>query len=227
MPQREPRLSPRRFSARSRGAAALQQSEDGEVEHVQLRRVTVRYIDAIYRREYTASLSPHRARRSRRCAGRIAAPRIPAVRDRSAGGTPVHCRRARHTDYALARRAVLRDLRRGAVTRLDVCDAHPELIRAARNIGEVAPTTTARCAARRNVRYVSYVYGEKLSQANGRCISHVGSSEARHHARRVRLLRRRGLPRLPLEPPHAPRAPRPPPRRRRRAVARRAAPLAR
>ena len=41
----------------------------------------------------------------------------------------------RHTDYALARRAVLRDLRRGAVTRLDVCDAHPELLRAARHIG--------------------------------------------------------------------------------------------
>ena len=38
-------------------------------------------------------------------------------------------------DYALARRAVLRDLRRGTLTRLDVCDAHPELVRAARSIG--------------------------------------------------------------------------------------------
>ena len=39
------------------------------------------------------------------------------------------------TDYALARRAVLRDFRRGTLTRLDVCDAHPELIRAAQFIG--------------------------------------------------------------------------------------------
>jgi hypothetical protein len=34
----------------------------------------------------------------------------------------------KHTDYALARRALLRDLERGTVTRLDVCDAHPELL---------------------------------------------------------------------------------------------------
>ena len=39
------------------------------------------------------------------------------------------------TDYALARRAVLRDFRRGTLTRLDVCDAHPELLRAAQFIG--------------------------------------------------------------------------------------------
>ena len=43
------------------------------------------------------------------------------------------------TDYALARRAVLRDFRRGTLTRLDVCDAHPELIRAAQFIGTDVP----------------------------------------------------------------------------------------
>ena len=43
----------------------------------------------------------------------------------------------RVTDYALARRAVLRDFRRGALTRLEVCDAHPELLRAAANCGQV------------------------------------------------------------------------------------------
>src|SRR6476469_2083681 len=41
-----------------------------------------------------------------------------------------------HVDYALARRAVLRDLRTGKRARLDVCDAQPELLRAARNLGE-------------------------------------------------------------------------------------------
>ena len=75
-----------------------------------------------------------------------------------------------HVDYALARRAVLRDLRRGAVTRLDVCDAHPELLRAARNVGEPAPHDCPICGSER-VRYVSYVYGENLRHANGRCIT--------------------------------------------------------
>ena len=78
-----------------------------------------------------------------------------------------------HVDYALARRAVLRDLRRGAVTRLDVCDAHPELLRAARNVGEPAPHGCPICGSER-VRYVSYVYGDTLKQANGRCITYPG-----------------------------------------------------
>ena len=82
----------------------------------------------------------------------------------------------RHTDYALARRAVLRDLQRGAVTRLDVCDAHPELLRAGRNIGETAPYDCPVCGEA-NVRFVSYVYGDKLGQANGRCISYDGELE--------------------------------------------------
>jgi hypothetical protein len=76
----------------------------------------------------------------------------------------------RHTDYALARRAVLRDLERGRVTRLDVCDAHPELLRAARHLGEPAPAACPVCDAR-SLRYVSYVYGADLRHANGRAIT--------------------------------------------------------
>jgi hypothetical protein len=82
----------------------------------------------------------------------------------------------RHTDYALARRALLRDLQRGTVARLDVCDAHPELLRAARHVGEPAPHQCPVCSAR-HVRYVSYVYGEHLRQANGRCIVHPSELE--------------------------------------------------
>src|SRR5436305_1756875 len=74
------------------------------------------------------------------------------------------------TDYALARRAVLRDFRRGTLTRLDVCDAHPELIRAAQFIGTDLDDECPVCAAG-NLRLVSYVYGDKLKQANGRAIS--------------------------------------------------------
>jgi hypothetical protein len=78
----------------------------------------------------------------------------------------------RHVDYALARRAVLRDLRRGAITRRDVCDAHPELLRAGRNVGEHAPHDCPVCGGDR-VRFVSYVYGDALKQANGRCITNA------------------------------------------------------
>jgi hypothetical protein len=78
----------------------------------------------------------------------------------------------RVTDYALARRAVLRDFRRGSLTRLDVCDAQPELMRAAQCIGTDLEDECPVCGAF-NLRLVSYVYGEKLKQANGRAISNA------------------------------------------------------
>jgi hypothetical protein len=74
------------------------------------------------------------------------------------------------TDYALARRAVLRDFRRGTLTRLDVCDAHPELLRAALYIGSDVDDDCPVCGAT-SLRLVSYVYGDKLKHANGRAIA--------------------------------------------------------
>ena len=74
-----------------------------------------------------------------------------------------------HVDYALARRAVLRDLRTGKRARLDVCDAQPELLRAARNLGERLDADCPVCGADGLV-LVSYVYGDGLRRANGRCI---------------------------------------------------------
>ena len=41
-------------------------------------------------------------------------------------------------DYRLARNMVVSEFRKGRLSRLDVCDAHPELLRAARNVGEPA-----------------------------------------------------------------------------------------
>jgi hypothetical protein len=82
----------------------------------------------------------------------------------------------RHTDYALARRAVLRDLRSGRLTRLDVCDAHPELVRAARYVGARAPHPCPVCASS-GLSLVSYVYGDGLRAANGRCITQPGELE--------------------------------------------------
>lgn len=75
----------------------------------------------------------------------------------------------RHVDYALARRAVLRDLRTGKRDRLDVCDAQPELLRAARNIGESLEGDCPVCGSA-DLVLVSYVYGDALRRANGRCI---------------------------------------------------------
>ena len=73
------------------------------------------------------------------------------------------------TDYALARRAVLRDFRSGALTRLDVCDAHPELLRAARNAAISQPEECPICEDETLV-HVSYVFGSRLP-AHGRCVT--------------------------------------------------------
>ena len=54
---------------------------------------------------------------------------------------------SREIDYALARRLTVREYRSGALTRLDVCDAHPELLRAARNLGENSDDECPVCSA--------------------------------------------------------------------------------
>lgn len=76
----------------------------------------------------------------------------------------------REIDYALARRAVLRDYRRGALDRLDVCDAHPELVRSARNLGVVTSDACPICGAE-ELREVRYVYGDKLKAPGGRVVA--------------------------------------------------------
>jgi hypothetical protein len=62
---------------------------------------------------------------------------------------------------------VVRDVRRGRVERVDVCDAHPELLRAARNIGKATGEECPICEATRTVQ-VTYVFGAGLP-AGGRC----------------------------------------------------------
>lgn len=72
-------------------------------------------------------------------------------------------------DYRLARHRLLSELRKGRVARHDVCDAHPELIRAARNVGEA---TGQRCPVceQADVVLVTYVFGPRLP-AQGRCVT--------------------------------------------------------
>src|SRR5262249_9653757 len=95
---------------------------------------------------------------------------VPPARARPAPARSATAPVPSHGDYAIARRAVLRDLRRGSIGRRDVCDAPPELLRAGRNVGERAPHDCPVCA-RERVRFVSYVSGDSLKQANGRCIT--------------------------------------------------------
>ena len=70
-------------------------------------------------------------------------------------------------DYTLAKRALLHNFRRGLLSRLEICDAHPELIRAAKYLGAEASLPCPVCQAN-DLRRVAYVYGEGLHRSNGR-----------------------------------------------------------
>jgi hypothetical protein len=73
-------------------------------------------------------------------------------------------------DYALARRALLVQLSRGQLTAADVCDAHPDLQRAARYHGEPTEVGCPICRKTRLTR-VTYAYGDELQHASGRARS--------------------------------------------------------
>lgn len=72
-------------------------------------------------------------------------------------------------DFRLVRRHLVAEYRRGRLSRLDVCDAHPDLIRAAENLGKPTPETCPICEERQLV-HVSYVFGGRLP-ASGRCVA--------------------------------------------------------
>ncbi len=72
-------------------------------------------------------------------------------------------------DYSLARRSVIFSLRRGTLATSDVCDAHPELMRAARNIGEQLDSPCPVCS-HEALKRVRYVYGDELKHNNGRVV---------------------------------------------------------
>jgi hypothetical protein len=71
-------------------------------------------------------------------------------------------------DYALARRATLADLQRGVVSRGEVCDAHPDLLRAARYHGEPSGKRCPLCRGDHPLAHVTYVFGAELREASGR-----------------------------------------------------------
>jgi Family of unknown function (DUF5318) len=72
-------------------------------------------------------------------------------------------------DYRIARGFVVSEYRKGRLSRLDVCDAHPELLRAAVNVGDESREDCPICEESK-VRLVSYVFGNRIP-ASGVCVT--------------------------------------------------------
>ncbi|HVF14813.1 MAG TPA: DUF5318 family protein [Acidimicrobiales bacterium] len=64
-------------------------------------------------------------------------------------------------DYRLVRRHTVDEFRRGRLGRRDICDAHPELLRAARNIGRPSQLECPICEDAALV-LVSFAFGLRL-----------------------------------------------------------------
>lgn len=86
-----------------------------------------------------------------------------AIRGSSGGDLPGA------VDYRLLRQSVIADYRKKRLARHEVCDAHPELVRAAQEIGEPTRIDCPICEAAKVV-LVTYVFGPRLP-AFGRCIT--------------------------------------------------------
>jgi hypothetical protein len=112
-------------------------------------------------------------------------------------------------DYALVRQATLHDLRSGHVTTTDVCDPHPDLIRAALHHGEPSSRSCPVCRGAREggdrldprlginggpglpgaggLVLLRYLYGEELGQFSGRIRSQQEIAELSHNAGDVKV----------------------------------------
>lgn len=72
-------------------------------------------------------------------------------------------------DHRLTRRHLVNEFRRGRLRQDQVCDAHPELIRAAQHVGSPASMPCPICE-QSGLRLVTYVFGPRLPK-HGRCVS--------------------------------------------------------
>lgn len=72
-------------------------------------------------------------------------------------------------DHRLARQHLINEYKRKRLSQEQVCDAHPELIRAAKNVGTAATLPCPICAAD-ELRLVTYVFGPKLP-AHGKIVT--------------------------------------------------------
>lgn len=72
-------------------------------------------------------------------------------------------------DYRLARRSLVTAFRRGRLARAEICDAHPELLRAATHLGTEVDELCPICEDE-NLVLVKYVFGARLPKS-GRCVA--------------------------------------------------------
>ena len=105
-------------------------------------------------------------------------------------------------DHRLERRALINQFRVGRLRRDQVCDAHPELIRAATNVGtptdDDVPDLRRTAAAPRHLRLRSSPATARTVRLDGQ-----GDGGAQPAPRRSVGVHRRGVHRLPLAPPAA------------------------
>ncbi len=81
-----------------------------------------------------------------------------------AGASP-----AGQIDYRLVRRHTVDEFRRGRLGRRDICDAHPELLRAARGIGRPGQPHECPICDESSLVLVSFAFGANLP-AHGRVV---------------------------------------------------------
>lgn len=72
-------------------------------------------------------------------------------------------------DYRLARQSLVTEYRKGRLAQHEVCDAHPELMRAAREVSDKTKMVCPICVED-HVVLVTYVFGPRLPK-HGRCIT--------------------------------------------------------
>ncbi len=80
------------------------------------------------------------------------------------GGAPLA-----QIEYRLARERVVSEFHKGRVSRLEVCDAQPELLRVARNLGTRTAVDCPICENNKLV-HVSFAFGPRLP-ASGRALT--------------------------------------------------------
>lgn len=68
---------------------------------------------------------------------------------------------AGQVDYRMARNFVVSEFRKRRLSRLDVCDGHPDLVRAAASVGTPVSEECPICEAA-ELRLVSYAFGPRL-----------------------------------------------------------------
>ena len=81
-------------------------------------------------------------------------------------------------DHRMARRHLINEYHRGRLGREEVCDAHPELMRAARGVGKQTETRCPICVES-NLVLVTYVFGPRLA-AHGKVVADNNVTIAGH-----------------------------------------------